>query len=52
VLWVLPGNARARRFYERAGWAADGTEKTSEAFGVSFDEVRYRTMSRATPPSV
>ena len=33
VLWVLPGNARARRFYERAGWAADGTEKTSEAFG-------------------
>ena len=40
VLWVLPGNACARRFYERAGWAADGTEKTSEAFGVSFDEVR------------
>jgi ribosomal protein S18 acetylase RimI-like enzyme len=55
VLWVLPGNARARRFYERAGWAADGTEKTSEAFGVSFDEVRYRrrstseAISSATP---
>jgi ribosomal protein S18 acetylase RimI-like enzyme len=55
VLWVLPGNARARRFYERAGWAADGAEKTSEAFGVSFDEVRYRrrstseAISSATP---
>ena len=42
VLWVLPGNVRARRFYERAGWTADGAEKTSEAFGVGFDEVRYR----------
>jgi GNAT superfamily N-acetyltransferase len=45
VLWILPGNARARRFYELAGWVADGTEKTSEAFGVSFDEVRYRRRS-------
>ena len=42
VLWVLAGNARARRFYERAGWGADGTERTSEAFGVSVLEVRYR----------
>ncbi len=45
VLWVLPGNARARRFYELAGWTADGTERTSEAFGVSFAEVRYRRRS-------
>jgi ribosomal protein S18 acetylase RimI-like enzyme len=45
VLWVLPGNARARRFYEIAGWAADGTERTSEAFGVAFAEVRYRRRS-------
>jgi ribosomal protein S18 acetylase RimI-like enzyme len=55
VLWVLPGNARARRFYERAGWAADGTQKANEAFGVSFEEVRYRrrstsgAISSATP---
>ena len=26
VLWVLPGNARARRFYERAGWVAEARE--------------------------
>jgi GNAT superfamily N-acetyltransferase len=45
VLWVLPGNARARRFYALAGWAADGTERASEAFGVSFAEVRYRRRS-------
>jgi ribosomal protein S18 acetylase RimI-like enzyme len=55
VLWVLPGNGRARRFYERAGWAADGAEKTGQAFGVSFSEVRYRrrstseAISSATP---
>ena len=24
VLWVLPGNARARRFYERRGWRDGG----------------------------
>ena len=48
VLWVLPGNARARRFYERAGWAADGTQKANEAFGVSFDEVRYRRRSTSS----
>lgn len=24
VLWVLAGNRRARRFYERHGWRADG----------------------------
>ena len=56
VLWVLPGNARARRFYKRAGWAADGAERSSEAFGVGFAEVRYRrratseASSSATPP--
>ena len=32
VLWVLSANARARRFHEVAGWAADGTERASEVF--------------------
>jgi L-amino acid N-acyltransferase YncA len=41
VLWVLPGNHRARRFYERAGWAADGARRTQEVQGVVVDEVRY-----------
>jgi ribosomal protein S18 acetylase RimI-like enzyme len=55
VLWVVPGNARARRFYERAGWAADGTERSAEVFGVTVPEVRYRrrstseAISSATP---
>jgi ribosomal protein S18 acetylase RimI-like enzyme len=51
VLWVLPGNARARRFYERAGWAADGTGRSSEVFGASFDEVRYRRRSASAESS-
>jgi ribosomal protein S18 acetylase RimI-like enzyme len=42
VLWVLPGNARARRFYEVAGWATDGAERTIEVQGVVVPEVRYR----------
>jgi ribosomal protein S18 acetylase RimI-like enzyme len=55
VLWVLPGNALAHRFYERAGWAPDGTERTAEVFGVTVPEVRYRrrstseAISSATP---
>jgi ribosomal protein S18 acetylase RimI-like enzyme len=42
VLWVLPGNQRARRFYEVAGWATDGAERTVEVQGVVVPEVRYR----------
>jgi GNAT superfamily N-acetyltransferase len=29
-LWVLERNARARRFYERLGWRADGTSRVVE----------------------
>jgi len=42
VLWVLPGNHRARRFYEVAGWEDDGARRTSEVLGVVVPEVRYR----------
>jgi L-amino acid N-acyltransferase YncA len=45
VLWVLSGNARARRFYEIAGWVADGTQRTSEVFGTTVHEVGYRRRS-------
>ena len=38
-LWVVVENARARRFYEREGWTADG-ESRETPFGG--DEVRYR----------
>jgi GNAT superfamily N-acetyltransferase len=42
TLWVLEDNPRARTFYERAGWAADGDWKAEERFGVRAVEVRYR----------
>jgi GNAT superfamily N-acetyltransferase len=42
TLWVLEDNPRARRFYERAGWTADGARKAEERFGVRAPEVRYR----------
>ncbi|MFJ7771899.1 GNAT family N-acetyltransferase [Streptomyces sp. NPDC097107] len=41
LLWVLEGNARARRFYERSGFRADGAEEPFEVDGVAVPEVRY-----------
>lgn len=41
-LWVLVDNARARRFYEAAGWKTDGAAKTIEIGGRELAEVRYR----------
>lgn len=43
TLWVLRDNARARRFYETAGWRADGAVKTEHSrTGDPIHEVRYR----------
>jgi len=42
VLWVLEENARARRFYEVAGFCADGTRKDLERDGAPRHELRYR----------
>ncbi|MFD4562614.1 GNAT family N-acetyltransferase [Streptomyces sp. NPDC058469] len=41
LLWVVRGNARARRFYERAGFRTDGAEEPYEVEGVLVPEVRY-----------
>ena len=41
-LWVVEGNARARRFYERHGWRADGGRKIDDTFGTGVTELRYR----------
>ncbi|GAA2728734.1 GNAT family N-acetyltransferase [Streptomyces nogalater] len=41
LLWVFKGNAPARRFYERAGFRADGAQEPFEADGVPVPEVRY-----------
>lgn len=46
LLWVLKENGRARRFYERAGFHADGAEEPFEVDGVVVPEVRY---ARALP---
>jgi GNAT superfamily N-acetyltransferase len=41
-LWVLDGNVRARRFYERDGWMFDGTRRTRTYGDAPVEEVRYR----------
>ena len=42
TLYVLDDNPRARRFYEREGWALDGVTKTGEFLGLPVAEVRCR----------
>jgi len=41
TLWTLTTNERARRFYERAGWAFDGTESTHQDHCRNLPIVRY-----------
>ncbi|MFI6053225.1 GNAT family N-acetyltransferase [Streptomyces violascens] len=48
-LWVLRDNARARRFYELAGYAPDGAEEQEDYDGVPVTELRYRRAP--VPPS-
>lgn len=40
-LWVLDGNERAQRFYEKHGWHADGGTKTDHHNGVALYELRF-----------
>lgn len=48
LLWVLKENARVRRFYEKAGFAPDGTEEPFDVDGVAVPEVRYARELTAT----
>ena len=41
VLWVLERNVRARRFYERGGWRADGQRRVEPIGGEPVDQLRY-----------
>jgi ribosomal protein S18 acetylase RimI-like enzyme len=41
TLWVIESNARARRFYELAGFRADGLAKREAKLGTSLMLVRY-----------
>lgn len=40
-LWVLEGNERAARFYERHGWACDGARKVDTRPGLVLNELRH-----------
>ncbi|SDJ78357.1 Acetyltransferase (GNAT) family protein [Nonomuraea maritima] len=42
TLWVLEGNVRAIRFYERMGWQPDGAVKNAVTGGIAVRELRYR----------
>ena len=42
ILWVLDTNVRAQRFYEKAGWCADGHERMAEVRGFAIRDLRYR----------
>jgi ribosomal protein S18 acetylase RimI-like enzyme len=46
TLWVLEDNARARRFYERAGFAPDGARHVLVDLG-GVTEIRYRRTIRS-----
>jgi L-amino acid N-acyltransferase YncA len=41
TLWVLASNARSRRFYEKAGWAWDGTMSEHRFDCANLPIVRY-----------
>src|SRR4051812_18601288 len=41
VLWVLEENERARRFYEKGGWRADGVTRGPPMGGVDTVQLRY-----------
>ena len=41
-LWVLDGNDRARGFYEREGWVADGARREENPYDVVSNVSRLR----------
>src|SRR5688500_17039624 len=42
VLWVVPGNERARALYESGGWTAEGHAREEDVLGVVVEDMRYR----------
>ncbi|MGK5675293.1 N-acetyltransferase family protein [Micromonospora sp. URMC 106] len=41
ALWVLEGNADARRFYERGGWTPEGSRREEHIGAAVTDQLRY-----------
>ena len=50
VLWVMDGNERAMRFYERDGWRRDGAQRPIEIEDVTVGETRFRRHLSITQP--
>ena len=46
ILWVLEDNPRTHRFYEAAGWRADGGVKDETMLETPVRELRYRISLR------
>lgn len=46
ILWTLPGDHRAARFYRSWGWEPDGAAKTGHTPLGDLAEVRYRISLR------
>jgi ribosomal protein S18 acetylase RimI-like enzyme len=42
VLWVLQGNDRAARFYEREGWKPDGATREENPYDIVSNVSRFR----------
>jgi ribosomal protein S18 acetylase RimI-like enzyme len=42
ILWVLRGNDRAARFYEREGWKPDGATRLEQPYGIVSNVCRFR----------
>jgi GNAT superfamily N-acetyltransferase len=42
ILWTLPGDHRAARFYRSWGWAPDGAAKTGHTPLGDLEEIRFR----------
>jgi GNAT superfamily N-acetyltransferase len=51
ILWVLTGNVRAERFYQRDGWAADGIRRKALVWDIEVDEIRYTRPLDPPPPA-
>jgi GNAT superfamily N-acetyltransferase len=41
-LWLLDGNARGGRFYQKDGWAPDGCKRIDTIWGITVNETRYQ----------
>ncbi|WP_051377979.1 GNAT family N-acetyltransferase [Derxia gummosa] len=50
VVWALADNQRARRFYQRSGFASDGQQKSIVRGESEVRELRYCHDLTATPP--